>query len=87
MGFRFRRKGFGGKYVMADIKIEDSFPIPLTTPYEEMEVGQSFFVPGLHNGRSVINSARSNCARLGIKLRVRPIVENGVEGWRIRRVE
>lgn len=48
-------------------------------PLLEMEVGDSFFAP---DTRPSVGSARKH----GIKVTVRRVTEDGVDGWRVWRV-
>jgi len=54
-------------------------------PVREMEVGDSFFVPSRDKIRSLRSMATRWGVLLGIKLSVRGVVEDGVEGVRVWR--
>ena len=77
------------------IKIDKGIPVPPRMPrgarskypFLGMEVGDSFFVPGI-KPRQI--SPRSCSARLraeGAKFATRSVTENGVDGTRVWRVE
>ena len=72
------------------IPIDDDIPLPAkgggrprSFPFDEMTVGQSFFVPG----RRSISGQRLSRAkkRTGFSFAQRAVVENGVAGLRVWR--
>lgn len=74
---------------MADeIKIEKGIPAPRgnvgpTTKYpvKAMQVGDSFFIPGMTNGQRT--GLITNGKAKGVKLASRTVTENGVTGIRV----
>lgn len=71
-----------------DFKIEKNIPLAKkggaarAYPLDQMEVGDSFFVPGGKSG-NVTPSAHYR----GIKIKTRTVTESGVKGLRVWRVE
>ena len=74
------------------IKLDKDVPVPLNAgmpgnakyPWREMKPGDSFFVPvgnGAQKGMSV------NAKNAGIKVATRTVVENGVKGFRVWRID
>jgi len=77
---------------MSAIKIDRNVPAPefkgnRKYPWDEMKVGDSFFVPGgKHSGlRGPANNAAARIGN-GCKFRCRELTEKGVSGARIWRV-
>ena len=68
------------------IKIDKGIPMPTRStekyPFEKMEVGDSFFVPGL-GIRSVSTRVEDESRKSGRKFKSRS-VEGGVRVWRIK---
>ena len=75
---------------MNSFTVEDGVPIPdkrqpgrpSKYPFETMEIGQSFFAPGI-KVRKVGNAARHYRPK---RFRCRTVVENGIRGTRCWRV-
>ena len=75
----------------AEYHVEPGIPMPdppgvARYPWGQMEVGESFFVPGRHSA-NMASTASAAGARLGRTFRVRTVVESGVKGVRVWRVE
>ena len=74
----------------SSFKVEDGVPIakvkqpgrPSKYPFDTMEIGQSFFAPGL-KPMTVGNAARHKKPK---RFRCRAVVENGVKGTRCWRI-
>ena len=76
---------------MSDIIFDKNVPIPpaLTGPdnkYAPMEVGDSYFFPGLKNNQAAARFS-SYRKRFGWKIATRSLTENGVQGIRVWRVK
>jgi len=79
---------------MSEFKIDKNVPIPegrwgkrrKKYPFDEMEVGDSFFI---HGGKqeSITSIMRHWREKLGHKYTTRSVVENGVKGVRVWRIE
>ncbi len=54
-------------------------------PWKELSIGDSFFVPNMRSGAR--QGLQSISARHGIRIAVRSVVENGVKGVRVWRIE
>ena len=78
---------------MTNYRVEKGVPLPLSAgqkgknkyPWYEMEVGDSFFVPGDKRG-SVHNSASGIKSRTGLCFSCSVVTENGVKGVRVWRI-
>ena len=76
---------------MAKVEIEEGIPMPEGTsrgggskyPWKDMEVGQSFFVTGTKSAPGTPKHISDE----GLKFRGRPDTKDGVEGFRVWRVE
>ncbi|MEI2419605.1 hypothetical protein V6O07_04980 [Arthrospira platensis SPKY2] len=55
-------------------------------PYAQLDVGDSFFVPGTTT-KSLGSAAANAAKKLGVVFATRTVTENGVTGVRIWRVE
>ena len=75
------------------IKLDKNVPLPLNTghkgggkyPWREMQPGDSFFVPGGKGSQKGIYHTGKTAA--GIKVTTRTVVENGVKGFRVWRID
>jgi hypothetical protein len=76
---------------MTDFKIDKGVPLPPTKhgtkkyPFGEMEVGDSVFFAG--NTSDKISSAYAYYQRNGKRFANRTVIENGLSGVRVWRVE
>lgn len=69
-------------------KIDTNVPMPeglvrVKYPFSKMEIGESFFVPGIAEGRRVAGRAQHHAPK---KFAGRTVTENGITGiryWRI----
>lgn len=76
------------------IEIEKGVPIPpqvrvgrkATYPFREMQLGDSFFVPGKTTTQFSAHRV-SSLKKLGLEFVSRTVVEDGVEGCRVWRVK
>ena len=78
-------------------KVESGVPIPMPKPkakarkypLREMLIGDSFFVPAstLKSPSSAYASLGSHARQAGIKVSIRRLTEDGVDGFRVWRVE
>ena len=73
-------------------KIDSNVPMPAPRakerkyPLDSLDVGQSFFVPGVEMA-SVSGSISKGARQMKIKCQCRAVVEGGVSGVRVWRVE
>lgn len=71
-----------------EFKIDKDVPMPEVTgtyPFAQMEVGDSFFVPG--RTPKQMQNAAANHRKKGKKFKAMQVTEKGVEGTRIWRIE
>lgn len=70
-------------------ELEDNIPMPEKKskyPFKDMKVGQSFFAPDKNSNQ--MNNASSHWRKkLGWRFESMTVMENGVEGCRVWRVE
>lgn len=81
-----------GRKMPDEFKIERGVKLPPPSwgrkkkyPIDQLEVGDSFFVPG--KVHTQLSGVRANAIRKGIKLSVRNETVDGISGVRVYRIE
>jgi hypothetical protein len=79
---------------MSEIKIDKGVPVPPLTqgrrmkyPFRQMEVGDSFFVPGVKTSSGFSGCLHGVRKSTGWTFTCRSRVEDGVQGVRVWRIE